>query len=291
MKVSKLHKRNKHQGSYPMRELAECLPSLKKYIAENEYGTLSINFFDAQAVKCLNQALLKYYYGIEYWSLPKNALTPAIPGRAEYIHHLAEFLGANNKNKRCLEIGVGASCIYPIIGTKEYSWSFVASDIELKSLQNSQKIIDNNPSLKGKIKLRHQASDNIFKGIITPEDYFDISICNPPFHDSAKSADKAARRKLNNLKGTTSSKLELNFKGTAQELWCEGGEKAFIIKMIDESTEFKDKVQWFTTLVSKGENLKTLKKRLKQTNVAKIKVLEMSLGNKISRILAWSFTK
>ncbi len=38
----------------------------------------------------------------------------------------------------------------------------------------------------------------------------------------------------------------LNFGGQQQELWCEGGEVAFIKKMIEESKGFAKQVMWFT---------------------------------------------
>lgn len=39
----------------------------------------------------------------------------------------------------------------------------------------------------------------------------------------------------------------LNFGGQQQELWCEGGEVAFITQMIAESQQFGRQVKWFTS--------------------------------------------
>ena len=59
--------------------------------------------------------------------------------------------------------------------------------------------------------------------------------------------------------------------------------------MIKESLEFKDNIIWFTSLISKGDNIKPLDKLLKKIGAKEIKVINMSQGQKISRILAWTF--
>jgi 23S rRNA (adenine1618-N6)-methyltransferase len=42
-------------------------------------------------------------------------------------------------------IGIGANCIYPIIGNAEY-WSFVGTDIDEKAIENCSTIIEANPN-------------------------------------------------------------------------------------------------------------------------------------------------
>ena len=197
---NELHTRNKHNGQYDFSLLIENYPPLKKFVSLNPYGTNTINFFDPHAVKALNKALLITYYGIQYWDIPKGYLCPPIPGRADYIHYIADLIQAEegnrnegseeNKKSRCLDIGVGANCIYPIIGHTEYGWTFVGSDIDPVSITNARKIVTCNPILAHKIDLRLQKdSKKIFDGIIAPDDYFDVTICNPPFHSSKEEAE------------------------------------------------------------------------------------------------------
>ncbi len=287
----KLHPRNRHSGQYDFEKLVRVHPVLKPFVVDNGYGVNSINFFDPEAVRALNQALLKSQYNIEYWDFQQSALTPPIPGRADYIHYLCDLLSPHKgEQTKILDIGVGANCIYPIIGVCEYGWQFVGSDIEVASLQSAQQIIDRNSTLSGNVELRHQISNNfIFKGIISPEDQFDATICNPPFHDSAKSAKSGSMRKLRNLKRGGKVSHKLNFAGQSNELWCEGGELQFVMRMIEESELFKDQCRWFTTLISKEDNLSPLLRKLKQKNVHPPRVIEMSQGNKKSRILAWRY--
>lgn len=283
-----LHKNNRHNSRYDFERLISASAALEKYVAPNKYGDLSVNFFDPAAVKALNKALLVTHYGLEYWELPPESLCPPIPGRADYIHYINDLIG--KENVRCLDIGVGASCIYPIIGCSEYGWEFVGSDIDLGSLENAQKIIDNNIVLKDKIELRLQDNPNlILDGIIKPTDFFDVVICNPPFHDSLESAHRGSLRKVRSLKGNKTNKLSLNFGGKANELWCQGGELGFLSKMITQSQHYSSNCRWFTSLVSKESNLPLLYRKLKDIGVAQYRTIDMQQGHKVSRILAWSY--
>lgn len=301
---NELHKRNRHNGQYDFSRLTEEYPPLKKFIVLNAYGTTSIDFFNPRAVKALNKALLISCYGIRYWDIPKNYLCPPIPGRADYIHYIADLIQPdisdestglktaipNTRQYRCLDIGVGANCIYPIIGQTEYGWTFVGSDIDPVSIDNARKIVTCNPALAHKIELRLQRdSQKIFEGIIAPNEYFDVTLCNPPFHSSKEEAEDGTLRKLSSLKGKKITKARLNFGGNANELWCEGGELRFLLTMIEESRNYRKNCGWFTSLVSKEKNLGKLTAKLKSTDIAEHRIIEMHQGTKTSRILAWRF--
>jgi 23S rRNA (adenine1618-N6)-methyltransferase len=292
---SQLHPRNKHRERYDFKKLINCCPELATFVIRNKYNDESINFFDSAAVKALNRALLKFHYGVEYWDIPENYLCPPIPGRADYIHNIADLLSTNGKipkgnEVRCLDIGVGANCIYPLIGFKEYGWSFVGTDIDAVSVESAGKIILSNEGLKDAIEIRlQQDSTSIFKGIIQKDEHFDISFCNPPFHSSAKEAQAGSLRKLSNLKGKKTKHAKLNFGGKNNELWCEGGEKQFVNRMITESSEFADSCSWFSSLVSKEANLPGIYSTLKKVKASRVKTINMGQGNKKSRIVAWSF--
>ena len=290
MEKTDLHERNKHNGEYDFDKLISAYPALKEFVKPNRFGNISVDFFDSKAVLALNKALLISNYGITYWEIPSLSLCPPIPGRADYIHYISDLIGKDKKNVRALDIGVGSSCIYPIIGCSEYGWDFVGTDTDIDSLSNAQKIIDNNSILKNKIELRLQNNPSrIFDGVISKNDFFDIVICNPPFHNSQESADKSGLRKLQNLKKCKVEKLDLNFGGRSGELWCEGGELRFILNMIVESSHYRNNCGWFTSLVSKESNLDLLRRELSYSDVADYGTINMKQGNKISRILAWRY--
>ncbi|MGL4358138.1 23S rRNA (adenine(1618)-N(6))-methyltransferase RlmF [Cetobacterium sp.] len=291
IKKGELHPNNPHKGRYDFKVLIEKLPELKLFITKNPVGEETIDFSDNSAVVCLNKALIKNYYNVDNWDIPEGFLCPPIPGRADYIHYIAELL-SKKKNVKVLDIGTGANCIYPIIGSQSYDWSYLASDIDPKSIENAQKIVDLNDSLKNKITLKLQKDKNhIFVGVIEKEDRFDLTMCNPPFHSSLEEALKANKRKVDNLnKGNKEIKKGLNFGGQKAELWCPGGERLFLKKMAKESAMFASQVYYFTSLVSNKDNLKPTIKVLEKLG-AKCKVLEMTQGQKISRVLAWTFRK
>lgn len=294
---SSLHPRNKHRSRYDFDVLLHKTPELKTFIYTNEHGIETVDFSNPLAVKTLNKALLKTYYGILDWNLPEDYLCPPIPGRADYIHQIADLLAEENQNIiptgeaiMGLDIGVGANCIYPILGNAEYGWSFVATDIDATALENCVSIIEKNPHLSEVISLQQQVNSRfIFKDIIQPEDKFAFTICNPPFHDSKEEAAKSASRKVSNLTNQKTANPILNFGGQNNELWCEGGELAFINQMIYESVKYPKQCFWFTTLVSKKDNLKSIYKTLNKVEAAAIKTIEMNQGQKISRLLAWTF--
>ncbi|MBW3521057.1 23S rRNA (adenine(1618)-N(6))-methyltransferase RlmF [Chryseobacterium sp. NKUCC03_KSP] len=293
---STLHPRNLHRNSYDFELLISCVPELKHYVFVNSYGTPTINFSIPKAVKLLNKALLQHFYGIKNWDIPEHNLCPPIPGRADYIHYLADLLTENSKETpkgisvKGLDIGTGANLVYPLIAHQSYSWEMLGTDINQKSLENAQKILDDNPDFLSHIQLKFQPDSNfIFKNILSPENRFAFSICNPPFHDSEESAMKGNLRKTKNLKKSKTPKTNLNFGGQRSELWCEGGELAFISKMIEESALFSSQILWFTCLVSKQENLFKLTSLLNKVKAVEVKTIDMAQGQKISRILAWTF--
>ena len=268
---SRLHPRNKNRERYNFKELIESCPELEFFVIMNKYDDQSINFADPKAVKMLHKALL--------------------------MHHIADLICSSNfgampegEKITCLDIGVGANCIYPIIGRTEYGWSFIGTDIDPVALASANKIIELNPGLKGAVECRLQpSSKDYFYGVFTREERVDMTVCNPPFHASAEDALVAAKRKVNNLSDKKVDAVKLNFGGHSNELWCEGGEGRFVKTMISESKKFGKSCFWFSCLISKQSNLKLVNKILKDTEAEKVEIIPMGQGNKTSRIVAWTF--
>lgn len=176
----------------------------------------------------------------------------------------------------------------------------LASDIDPVSIQQASLIVQSNSKLQGHIECRLQKnSQHIFNGIIGANERYTVTTCNPPFHASLADAQQGTQRKLTNLQANqrkkgrlatpTLSHPRLNFGGQKAELWCPGGEAAFIGKMAVESQQFAQQVLWFTTLISKGDNVRGMKKQLEKLGAQSIQVVEMAQGQKISRFVAWSF--
>ena len=295
----RMHPRNRFRGGYDFEALAERSPRLAAFVGPNAHGDHSIDYANPKAVKALNQALLKDAYGFEGWDVPPGYLCPPIPGRSDYLHHLADLLSGGNEDAiprggsvAVLDIGVGASCIYPLIGAADYGWRFVGSEVDPVALCWAARLTLAYPAVAGLIELRLQPSaGECFKNVIEAGEVFHLSMCNPPFHSSAKEAVAATRRKRRNLGANQATERVLNFGGQPSELWCPGGEPAFVQRMIRQSADAPDQCLWFTTLISKSSHLPRLHQAVRDAKAVEVRIIEMGQGQKQSRILAWTFIK
>lgn len=294
-----MHRRNLHAAGYDFAALAATSAALTKYLKTTPAGATTIDFANPAAVKTLNRALLMHHYGVKGWDIPAGYLCPPIPGRADYLHALADLLGDGNAiptgtGVRGLDVGTGANLVYPLIGHAAYGWSFLGTDIDEAALANAAAILAKNPEIAANVELRHQPVwDNIFTGLLRNGENFDFTMCNPPFHASPDEVLAVSQRKWNNLnkpgakKG--SAQPRLNFGGGGTELWCNGGERGFIKTMIEQSTQIPRRVLWFTTLLSKADNLTPIQAVLKKAKAVDTRIIDMAQGQKQSRIVAWSF--
>lgn len=288
-----MHPKNRYQGFYELERLAKLVPELQPYMGEAPHGGMTLDFTKADAVRQLNKALLLADFGLQFWDIPQGNLVPGVPGRLDYIHVIKDLLNALPKDQQTkkvkgLDIGTGASLIYPILGSGSYGWSFVASDTDEAALRCAEAIAKFNKRLNGIIDLRKQSDPaSVFQGIIRPNDQFAFTMCNPPFFVSVEAAQQAAKLKWKNL--GKSEKEGFSFGGQSNELWTKGGESAFLRRMISESNRFGKQVGWFTTLVSQKGYLKVADISFRQNKPAEKRVVELTSGNKLRRVLAWRF--
>jgi len=292
-----LHPRNRHQGRYDFAQLLAHCPELAAHTTRTPVGDTSIDFGNPVAVRLLNRALLASQYGIAHWNIPDGYLCPPVPGRADYVHGLADLLAHDNAGHiprgstvRALDIGTGASLIYPLIGHHEYGWSFVGTDIDPAALVSAESILQANPPLGAHVHLRQQVQrGKLFAGVVDEHERFELTLCNPPFHASAEEAARGSERKWQGLGKRSQRAPTLNFGGQPNELWCTGGEASFLRRMANESREVADRVLWFTSLVSKAETLSALRRQLARLGARQVDVVPMAQGNKQSRFIAWTF--
>jgi 23S rRNA (adenine1618-N6)-methyltransferase len=292
-----MHPRNRHAARYDFPQLIAANPELASFLTHTPTGEETVDFTDPAAVKALNKALLKQFYNVQHWDIPAGYLCPPIPGRADYIHHAADLLATVNggvvpggKSVHVLDIGVGANCVYPILGTREYNWRFVGADIDPVAIRAAKHMVAANPALTGRIDLRlqpHKAS--IFDDVVKPREEFDLTVCNPPFHASAAEAAASNQRKNHNLGHAQALEPSPNFGGKNTELWYEGGEEAFVRLMVEQSVPLASRVLWFTSLISKKETLPSAYHFLKQAGALDVQTIPMSQGQKVSRLVAWTF--
>lgn len=290
------HPRNRFEGRYDLQKLARVVPELQKMIVSTKSG-FTLDFSKPEAVEILNRALLKDAYGLKYWHIPKGFLCPPVPGRLDYVHTIADILATSNGGRfprpqkiRILDIGTGSSLIYPLLINYEYGWTVVASDVSEASLVSARLNLDRNGIDKGRISIRKQDNpDNFFKNIIQLDEYFDFTMCNPPFYKDKEEADSANLRKNRNIHKEGGKDRVRNFQGTDIELIYPGGEKKFLSAMIRQSRMFGNQVLWFSSLVSSQGLMSAVKSEFSLVRVAHWNSVDLSHGNKKSRMVYWSF--
>lgn len=297
--TGELHPNNPHRAAYDFPRLVQACPELKRFLRAHPIEGETVDFADPAAVKTLNRALLKAHYGVEHWDIPDGYLCPPVPSRADYLHHVAGLLATDvgagavptGLAVRVLDIGSGANCIYPILGTRIFGWRFIGTDVDRAAVKCCKEIISANRTLVGKIELRHQPELRaIFRNVTRPGEHFALSLCNPPFHASPGEAAAGTARKLRNLgSGAKPTQPVLNFGGRANELWCDGGEAGFIRRMILESAEQPELCVWFTTLVSKKSSLPLIERELRRVRAVDVRMLTLFAGQKQTRVVAWTF--
>lgn len=126
--ASGLHPRNRHRGRYDFPALLRAHPPLARFVAPHPVEGETVNFADPAAVLALNRALLAHHYGFDRFELPAGALCPPVPGRADYLHHLADLLA----NVRAAEVRV-IPMRHGEKRTRILAWRFSTPDTSAKS--------------------------------------------------------------------------------------------------------------------------------------------------------------
>ena len=293
--VSALHARNRHLLGYDMARLACSHAALAPFLRTRPDGQQTVDFSDPAAVSTLNAALLVSDYSYDF-SLPPGHLTPAVPGRADYIHLLADLLaedGTGEVPTGCsvvgMDVGVGASGVYPLVGHADYGWSFLGTDVSAASLSSCERLARRNSV---PLELRRQPEPRaVLRGVLQPTDRLAFTMCNPPFYASAEEASAAAARKWRGLGKGARKDATRSFAGQPHELYCDGGERAFVRRLIRESAapERRAAALWFTSLVSAAKSMPALRAELRDARPAATRELVLSTSNKGMRVLAWTF--
>lgn len=282
-----MHPDNPFEKEYNFNGLIQSHPKLSEFIIVGKSDRKSIDFGDSKAIIALNTALLKRTFDVN-WELKPGHLCPALPGRLDYLIHVKDLLDAPSKKPiTMLDIGTGASLIYPLLATAAFDWNCTASEVDIDSIEFAKKLLLLNPNLKTTTLRNQRFKSKIFHHVMEENDYFDLVVCNPPFYKTQSEAEQRNIRKNKNLHNNES--ISHNFGGHSNELWYKGGEEAFIKTMASESASYGSQVGWFTCLISNSEHVKILKRYVRKANPTELRVVEMEQGNKKSRFIAWTF--
>ncbi|KAK3306416.1 uncharacterized protein B0T15DRAFT_527135 [Chaetomium strumarium] len=245
-----------------------------------------LDFSNPAATMQLTKTLLELDFGLTL-ELPDDRLCPPVPNRHNYILWLKDLMDTTSYEppgrKLCgLDVGTGASCIYPLLGAAQRPWNFVATDIDTRNLSYAKTNIKLN-GLEERIRLLERKPEDP----LVPLDEasiqcIDFVMMNPPFYtsedDMLSSAQKKARPPLSACTGAP------------VEMVCEGGEVAHVGRLIGESLVLRDRIQWYTSMLGKLTSLEALIGQLREKGIDNYAVTEFVQGSKTRRwALGWSF--
>ena len=87
------HARNRHRHGYDLARLAQSYAALAPHLRPGRApGSTTVDFSDTTAVASLNSALMAVDYEVDGFEIPDGSIAPGVPGRADYIHLLADLL-------------------------------------------------------------------------------------------------------------------------------------------------------------------------------------------------------
>lgn len=326
--------------------LAAAHPAFKPHVIPNPQhtGSFTIDWKDPDACTALNEALLQVDFGITT-DQPRNRLCPPIPNRFNYLlwiqdlHHATlsardgeqlwvdetdvaikedlpraskrarldgESASSTPARPRTLDIGTGATAIYPVLGCLiSPTWTFVGTDIDTESLQSARKTVDdpqNNTSehlrgarcshqtplkLADRITLLQRSSAD--KLIPTDKDIdaqcaplFASSMCNPPFYASAEEMQASLAAKSKPPHAACS--------GAEVEMITDQGEVGFVGRILEESLECREEVVWYTSMLGKLSSVEQLLSRLRRDGIDNVAMTELLQAKTKRWAIAWSFT-
>ncbi|KAH6857001.1 hypothetical protein B0I37DRAFT_301108 [Chaetomium sp. MPI-CAGE-AT-0009] len=245
-----------------------------------------LDFSDPKATMQLTRTLLGIDFGLKL-DLPEDRLCPPVPNRHNYILWLKDLMDTTSYEQPgralCgLDVGTGASCIYPLLGTAQRRWDFVATDIDTKNLSYAKKNIQIN-GLGDRVRLLERKPDDPLIPLDeTGIQFIDFVMMNPPFYssedDMVSSAVKKARPPMSACTGAP------------VEMVCDGGEVAHVGRLLRESLVLRSRIQWYTSMLGKLTSLDTLVDQLREHGIDNYAVTEFVQGNKTRRwALGWSF--
>jgi 23S rRNA (adenine1618-N6)-methyltransferase len=299
-----MHPRNFFAAANPdFAALAATHPRLLPYLVETKDGRRTIDFASWDATVELNRALLDTFYGVKHWDVPRGHLCPPAANRANYVHWIEDLLELSRPASASasaagpavvgLDVGVGASCVYPLIGASLNGWRFVGIDVTDVAVASARANAEANVAIRHLIEIRDARTFSLRRrdsardgSVILPaieeDERFAFCMCNPPFFDLDRSASE--RRRPNRAS---------DFGGSDAETACPGGERAFTARIFEDSLLLRDRVHWYTTMCGKKETVKHLRRALasREARVAAVRTTVFRQGKTARWGVAWSFAE
>ena len=242
---------------------------------------MKLDFKNPDSFRVLTRCLLKKDFNLDV-ELPPDKLVPTLTLRLNYILWLEDIMNTFElKDVHGIDIGCGASCIYPLLAVKLNNWKMNGLEIDEQSINCATENVNRN-KLGDRIQIYKQKDENVLSNFVysNEEEKFTFCMCNPPFYNLN---DEASNRTGNRKPPPNSST------GSQNELAVDGGEVQFIIKIIEESIELRNRIQIYTTMVGHKKNVDVILKVLKQHKIDNSITTRFCQGNTTRWGIAWSF--
>ena len=302
-----MHPRNPYRVPPDFVALSNACPALAPYLRHNQQNQqIQLDWSDTKALIELCRALLFCDFGVR-WTLPEQNLCPTVPSRLNYLLWIEDLLAlsamSTSGQVTGVDIGTGASCIYPLLGVAHFGWKFIATEldpdsvvaarhnvslnrwqdkIEVRQVTTSVERRSAESCLPSRLPTSQTTQDKhaspILCGVLQCGDDIQFCMCNPPFFDfDEMPLPNAATRP------------HARCAATQAEQFTPGGEVGFISQLVAESTQLREKVLWYTSLVGRKASLRPILRSLRAASVAHIRTTEIAQGQTWRWAIAWSF--
>ncbi|XP_029026010.1 RNA N6-adenosine-methyltransferase mettl16 [Betta splendens] len=279
-----MHPRNRYKDKPPdFAYLASKYPDFQQHVHTSLAGRPVVNFKEPEAVRALTCTLLKEDFGLSI-EIPLERLIPTVPLRLNYIHWVEDLIDGQNQPRRGIDIGTGASCIYPLLGATMNGWYFLATEVDDICFDYATKNVEQN-NLSDLIKVVKVPQKTLLMDALKEETeiIYDFCMCNPPFF-----ANQLEAKGVNSRNSRRPPPSSVNTGGVT-EIMAEGGELEFVKRIIHDSLQLKKRLRWYSCMLGKKCSLAPLKEELRKQGVPKVAHTEFCQGRTMRWALAWSF--
>ncbi|KAI9710826.1 MAG: hypothetical protein M1828_002024 [Chrysothrix sp. TS-e1954] len=254
------------------------------------------DFKDVETSLQMTKSTLKVYFDLVI-DLPEDRLCPPVPVRHEYIRWLHGLVDSTASDFRdeCdvdrdsrvvgVDIGTGASCIYPLLGcASRRSWRFLGTEVDSKSFEYAVRNVKSN-DLESRVKLvKVPQQDDLLPLEKWNLKNVDFAMCNPPFYKSEE-----YKHRSNEKKEMPPSAVCI---GTDTEMVTPGGDLGFATRILQESQTHTHpfRAKWYTCMLGKLASVDTLVARIKEVGITNWAIGCLAPGNKTRRwVVGWSY--
>lgn len=279
-----MHPRNRYKDKPPdFAYLASKYPEFQQHVQTSLVGRPVVNFKEPEAVRALTCTLLKEDFGLTI-EIPLERLIPTVPLRLNYIHWVEDLTDGQKQLRRGIDIGTGASCIYPLLGATMNGWYFLATEVDDICFDYAKKNVEQN-NMSDLIKVVKVPQKTLLMDALKEETeiIYDFCMCNPPFF-----ANQMEAKGVNSRNSRRPPPSSVNTGGVT-EIMAEGGELEFVKRIIHDSLQLKKRLRWYSCMLGKKCSLAPLKEELRKQGVPKVTYTEFCQGRTMRWALAWSF--